>query len=79
MSKEISKFLAGFVFSGLFGHIWLAYSGLLPMKLWIIKIDFTLNNIAIAFHIILTISLVYYAWFRKVKFSVLTSISQTGL
>ncbi len=66
-SKEISKFLAGFLFEGLFGHIWLAYSGLLPMDFWGITVTPSLNTFGIVFHSVGTILLVYYGWFTNQK------------
>lgn len=68
-SKEISKFLAGFLFEGLFGHIWLASSGLLPMQIWGITVTASLNSFGIVFHILATVLLVYYAWFSQGRVS----------
>ncbi len=77
VGKEISKFLAGFFFEGLWGHIWLASSGLLPIKTLGITVNSTVNSFAIVFHSVITFLLVYFAWFQKKKKFPSTPLSTT--
>jgi len=63
--KEVSKFLAGGLAFNTVGHIGIALLGILPLPWFGFTLTSTLNNITIIVSAILTIILIYYAWFRK--------------
>jgi len=63
--KEVAKFLAGGMAGNTVSHIGLAFLGILPLPWFGFTLTSTLNNITIIVSAILTIILIYYAWFKK--------------
>ncbi|HSW75437.1 MAG TPA: hypothetical protein VLG50_00170 [Candidatus Saccharimonadales bacterium] len=63
--KDLAKFLSGFLVHDILTHLFLAGSGFLPFQ--ILGINFTpeFNTIMIIIWSIVTVGLVYYAWFAK--------------
>ncbi len=63
--KEIAKFFAGGFTWETIVHVAIGVNGLTPITIFGFTITPELNNILIVFPAVITIFLVYYAWFRK--------------
>lgn len=63
--KEIAKFIAGLSAWEAVIHTGLAQSGMIPIVMFGFTITQTVNTVLIIFPALLSISLIYYAWFRK--------------
>ncbi|MFA5999183.1 MAG: hypothetical protein WC747_04160 [Candidatus Babeliales bacterium] len=63
--KELAKFLSGFLAHDVISHIFLAGSGLLPLRMFGIIVTPEYNAAVIIVWSVVTVALVYYAWFKK--------------
>lgn len=63
--KELAKFLSGVSAWETAAHTALGMNGLIPITLFGFTITPTINTMLIIFPAIITIFLVYYAWFKK--------------
>ena len=63
--KEVAKFFAGAVAWEAVGHVMLAFSGLLPMKIWGITVSPVANAVWIVIAAAGAILLAWYAWAKS--------------
>lgn len=63
--KEIAKMASGFTVHEVLSHVLLSGSGLLPLTIFGITVTPGYNSAIIVMWTIVTIALVYYAWFKK--------------
>ncbi len=60
--KEVAKFAAGAAAWEAFGHLLLAFTGLLPLTVWGITLTATFNAVWVAVIAGVSILLAWYAW-----------------
>ncbi len=63
--KEITKFFAGAFGWETMVHIAIGVNGLTPITIFGFTITSQLNTLLIIFPAVITVLLIYYAWFRK--------------
>lgn len=65
MYKELAKFFAGVMTWETIGHIFFGFSGILPITILGITITPELNTIQIIIYALVSVLLIYSAWFKN--------------
>ncbi|MFH0949134.1 MAG: hypothetical protein V1802_01455 [Candidatus Aenigmatarchaeota archaeon] len=63
--KEVAKFASGLTAWEAIAHASLGLNGVLPLTLFGITITPTINTVQIIIPAVVSITLAYYAWFKK--------------